>query len=138
VVCLQDTQTIKAKYSESNLEGINVLSEERKTAIIQILIHRRGKANAINSKQIATQLNIPDNDTYGATRKLIKKIIETENLPIGAYRKGFFIMETQEELNEEIIKLNKRITGIKNRAEKVRTNYKQFHGGKQVLLVHDK
>jgi hypothetical protein len=115
-----------------------MLSEERTEAIRQILIHHKGKANAINAKEIATQLHIPDNATYGSTRGLIKKVIIAYELPIGATQKGFFVIESQQELDEEITKLNKRVVGIRNRAEKVKANYKQFHSVKQQLLVHDK
>ena len=104
-----------------------MLSEERITAIKQILIHHVGKANAINARQIATQLEIPDNDTFGSTRRLISRIIQNEDLPIGAYKSGFYIIDNQTELKETIKVLTKRVDNINRKISKVKANYQSYH-----------
>jgi hypothetical protein len=61
-------------------------------------------------------------------------VIKEYELPIGATKKGFFLIETSQELNEEIAKLTRRAISINDRAKRVRANYQTFYAGKQQLL----
>ena len=103
------------------------LEEERLREIKEMLLNHKGKANAITSGKIAVALDIPENDTVATTRSLITKLIR-EGLPIGATDNGYFLIETQEELNEYIQRLNDRIYGIYDRINRLISIYNEYYG----------
>ena len=104
------------------------LEEERLREIRNILLNHKGKQNAIPSSKIAKMLGIPENDTVATTRGLITKLIKNTCLPIGSSENGYYIMETEEELNEVIQDLNGRILGIYDRTNRLISNFNEYNG----------
>jgi hypothetical protein len=96
--------------------------------IEQILLRHRGKRNAITSGQIAAALGRPnEEDTHVLTRGQITELLERSNLPIGSSSAGYFIIETDNELNDYTKTLDGRISGIDQRKKKVTKNFKENH-----------
>jgi hypothetical protein len=104
------------------------LEEERLRQIREILLNHKGKQNAIASSKIAKMLGIPENDTVATTRSLITKLIKNSYLPIGSSENGYYIMQTEEELNEVMQDLNGRILGIYDRINKLISNFNECNG----------
>ncbi len=79
--------------------------------IKQILLEHVGREKAIKSKPIAIMIGVFEDDTHVATRTLITKLVK-QGLPIGACSKGYFILQTQKEVDEYQQSLNNRIDEI--------------------------
>lgn len=92
--------------------------------IKKIILEHRGKTNAIKSREIANKVGINEDDTHAKTREIIRDIKETDNLPVLACNKGYYLAETEEEFNEYIENLKNRIKGIEKRIQITTNNYK--------------
>jgi len=104
------------------------LEEQRLEEIEKILLSHKGKQKAIASNKIAKLIGIHEDDTVSTTRGLITKLIRRTELPIGACESGYYIMQTEEELNEVMQDLNGRIHGISDRIIQLTTNFGKYHG----------
>jgi hypothetical protein len=92
------------------------------------LLEHKGKANAIPANKISKMLNIPEDDTVSTTRGLITKLIVDEGMPIGAYGKGHFYIETAQELAEYMDYLDQKILQTTNRKAIVYSNFEKKYG----------
>jgi hypothetical protein len=109
-----------------------VSSEEEKLEIIRkILLQHVGKAHAIKSKDIAVSIGIDEDATHIGTRFLITKLVK-EGMPIGACDNGYFLLETQDEVDEYGQKLNNRMLEIYDRIIRMQNNFNNYHN------VHNK
>lgn len=92
--------------------------------IKKIILEHRGKTNAIKSREIANKVGINEDDTHAKTREIIRDIKETDNLPVLACNKGYYLAETEEEFNEYIENLKNRIKGIEKMIQITTNNYR--------------
>ncbi len=104
------------------------LEEQRLSAIEEIIIEHKGKQKAIASNKIAEMIGVHEDDTVSTTRSLITKLIKRTKLPIGSCERGYYIMQTEDELNEVTRDLNGRIYGIYDRINKLTDNFNQYNG----------
>lgn len=104
------------------------LEEERLQQIREILMQHKGKQSAIPSNKIAKMIGIREDDTVATTRSLITKLIKNSYLPIGSSESGYYIMQTEDELNEVMHDLNGRILGIYDRINKLICNFNEYNG----------
>lgn len=91
----------------------------REELIRGIIMTHRGPANAISSKDIAA--NLPGGDSEGrpVTRREIRELIAVAKVPIGANHRGYFLIETEEQLYKYQDRLLQRIDGIVERGTDV-------------------
>ena len=106
--------------------------EEKMAKIKKIILKHKGKKNCIKSKVIATRVGISDDATTIGTRSLITKLVK-QGLPIGACDNGYFLMETQEEVDEYTQLLNNRIEEIYDRKGRMQPNFDRFHVKKKTM-----
>lgn len=85
------------------------------------------KRKRITSGEIATLLNIAEDDTHYRTRSLIRECAKKYKLPLAADTKGYYLIENDYEYNAYMSNLERRIQGIKERMDLITENYK---GGK--------
>lgn len=91
-----------------------------------ILERHRGKQNKITSAEIAIEIgNDKEDDTHADTRAKILKCIKKYNLPVLADNTGYYYASTDDELNNYINNLNKRIKAIEERREIIIKNYEE-------------
>jgi hypothetical protein len=116
-------------YCVINGVHLSMSTDEEKMEIIRgIIIQHKGKDNAIKSKAIALKIgHIGEDDTHIGTRNLITKLIR-EGMPIGACDNGYFLLETQEEVDEYGQKLNNRIFEIYDRIFRIQNNFNNYYG----------
>ncbi len=91
--------------------------------IKNILMNHKGKENAIKSKEISLEMNLPMEDTQSVTRKIIWETAEIFELPLVACSNGYFIAQNDAELDEYNLNLEKRIGGIRKLQAMVNSNY---------------
>lgn len=85
-----------------------------------------GKANALHAGQIEDSLNIGIGNTQEPTRDLIREAIVNHNMPIGSTpQAGYFLIDTQTELDEAIQNLEQRIRGIQRRIDGLHSGWQQ-------------
>ena len=87
---------------------------EKHNDILTMIAGRR----RTTSKDLAYYLGIDDSEAQPVTRGLIKQTMRTLCLaghPIGADRDGYFLIETQKELDDYVESLRGRIRGIEER-----------------------
>ncbi len=101
--------------------------EEKLKKIREIILQHKGKANAIKSKTIALRIGVAEDDTHVGTRSLITKLVK-EGMPIGASDNGYFLLQTQEEVDEYGQKLNNRMLEIYDRIFRTQNNFNLYYG----------
>ncbi len=96
--------------------------------IKEILIVYKGKAKAIKSKDIAKAIGIEEGPSSVTIRNLITETIHKYQLPVaGNPAKGYFLMESQKELDEYIKTLNSRILQITDRLVRITLYFARFN-----------
>lgn len=95
--------------------------------INDILSRHCGKANAITAKRISASMRYPMEDTQAISRKNIHQTAEEYNLPLLSCSKGFYIAETQEELDEYNQNIDNRINEMDRKRKLVNENYRKLH-----------
>jgi hypothetical protein len=69
------------------------------------------------------------------TRRLIAKLILDEGLPIAAFGKGYFYIETPQELSEYMDFLDEKILQTTNRKAIVYSNYEKKYGKVSIKIT---
>ena len=90
-----------------------------------ILLAHQGKQNAIASAEIAKAIGIVENDTHAQTRALILECAEQYRLPVAASANGYYLITSQQELDEYMANLDLRIEGMEERKRLIHKNYKE-------------
>jgi DNA-binding IscR family transcriptional regulator len=84
--------------------------------ILGILENHQGADNAITYKDIATQLGV----SRRTVRLIVKKLIESDMVPIGSISDGsgggYFLISSEEERKRAVAELNARIHSLSMRA----------------------
>jgi NDP-sugar pyrophosphorylase family protein len=90
--------------------------EEKKREIREMLEENHvGKGNAIFSGEIADEMGIPDDDTHVNVREYLSELLQ-EGLPLaGNPGHGYWIIDSQEELDNYVGSLERRARSIDNR-----------------------
>jgi hypothetical protein len=105
------------------------MNDELRLDLLRLL--QVGEANAITASSLSESLGLDDGITSETVRlELIKPMIEENGIPIGSCSKGYFILETKEELSASVDDLNRRIRGMENRKRGLRRGWLKFKGKK--------
>lgn len=76
-----------------------------------------GRKNAQSAPKLEGALGMPSGHTQEPTRALIKSAITDQNIPIGSGHSGYFLVDTQGELDQVVADLQDRIDGIQARID---------------------
>lgn len=94
-----------------------------------------GKGDARPVASIATDLDMSDSDTTKRqVREIIKGLIVDHEQPIGSCSKGYFLIETNEELEDYLDDLRQRKRGIQQRIHAIRTAYQSENDSQHTLF----
>jgi len=94
--------------------------------IKDILMDHRGKKNAIASKRISEAMGFPMEDTQSVSRQAIWSTAEEYGLPLVSCDKGYFIAETDDEIEAYNQNIEKRINSMEKTREMANQNYKRW------------
>ena len=108
------------------------MNKEQKAIFEYLKTHALGYGNRKSSTQIREELNL---ESGGATnehvRDLIRELILNHNACIGSlmWENGYWIIQTEEELDRVCISLENRADSIRNRAMALRNSWRTQHNG---------
>lgn len=85
-----------------------------------------GRENQVTSKEISREMGFPMEDTQSVSRKAIRKTAEEYGLPLVSSNKGYFLANTEEELNTFNKNIGKRIKGMEKSREMANENFKEW------------
>jgi hypothetical protein len=94
-----------------------------------LLSVRVGEKNALPSRQLALFLGLKDDAERGTvkTREIIAELVRG-GMPVGASERGYFVLETEQELDDYLHDLTQRELGIRARHDNVLRAWKMAHG----------
>jgi hypothetical protein len=84
-----------------------------------------GAQNAKNADILEADLGMDSGRTNEPTRQLITECILNDKYPIGSGNKGFFLINSENELNDVVGSLEGRIHGIRNRINALREGWQK-------------
>lgn len=82
-----------------------------------------GAANAKNADTIERDLGMDSGRTNEPTRQLITECIVNDKYPIGSGSAGYFLIDSQDELDEVVRSLEGRIQGLRNRIDALKEGW---------------
>jgi len=98
-----------------------------KERIRDILLQHRGKENAITAKEISAKMGYPMEDTQSVSWYQIKKTEEKYNLPLVSGREGYYIAQTDEEMEKYNQNIRNRMEKMEQRRLMANENYKEWN-----------
>jgi hypothetical protein len=90
-----------------------------------------GKVNALTGTDLEETLGMPVGNTNEPTRGLIADCILNEKYPIGSNSHGYFLIDSDEELDEVVNSMQSRIDGIEARIDALKNGWARRKSSKQ-------
>lgn len=92
--------------------------EKRCKDVIDVLkLHKASWKKPLTAYEISCDLGLYEYNSCPQTRKLIKQATETYDVPIGSCRRGYFIINTAQEMQRYCNDLLERQVGLSDRIE---------------------
>jgi hypothetical protein len=102
--------------------GGGPVSDDSAARVAELIrVARRG--SEVSSRQLALALGVDDTPGQPATRRLIAEAVRRHAVPIGANERGYYLIESPEQLEEYVLELRSRSLAIDARAEAVTWAY---------------
>lgn len=92
--------------------------------IRELLERHIGKGNPVSAQVIQDKYGNPTDKTHRKARDLVLKCADKYELPVAGNDEGYYIISTQEEMDEYKANLRSRISGIQEREEKMERYFK--------------
>lgn len=86
-----------------------------KDEVRELLLEHRGSDNPITSREINEIVGLDDIGSFPSTRAVIREIVMEDRIPIAGSSQGYYVIETEDELEDYIENLENRITNIAER-----------------------
>lgn len=86
-----------------------------KRRVKELILDHEGADNPITSREINEEIDVDNVGSFPETRQLIREIIREERIPIGANTNGYFLIQTEDELEEYVDGLDTRMVQIADR-----------------------
>lgn len=81
----------------------------------ELLLEHRGREDPITSREINDIVGLDQVGSFPSTRAVIREIVMEDRIPIAGSSQGYYVIETEEELEHYIDNLENRITNIAER-----------------------
>lgn len=96
------------------------MNNEKERVLEYLRREALGNSNKKKTYEIRDNLNL---DSGGATNEHIRDLIFQYDVCIGSSRDGYWVIQTEEELENVCKDLEERADATRNRAEKLRSNW---------------
>lgn len=103
-------------------------TEELREKVRSLLLDHKGSDDPITSREISEELGLDEVESFPTTRGMIRDVIEEDEVPIAASGSGYFVIETEDELEDYLDSLNERMMNIAERRYLVRSAAEDWHG----------
>lgn len=90
-----------------------------------ILLNHRGAENSITAKEISSIMGFEMEDTQHECRQIIKKTMDMFSLPVISSTKGYYIANTDDEIETYCKNIKSRIIGMRKRMNNAVKFYKK-------------
>lgn len=90
-------------------------TEEEKEQVKEILLEHHGADNPVTSREINERLDLDNVGSFPTTRSVIREILMVDGVPVASNSNGYYIIETDEELENYVDRLGERINNIAER-----------------------
>ena len=90
-------------------------SEEQYEQAKELLLQHQGKGNEITSRELNERLELDSVGSFPQTRELVRDIMFQERIPVIGGGNGYYVAETEEEIQNAIQTLTSRITNTAER-----------------------
>lgn len=94
--------------------------EEVKEQVRELLLEHRGRDDPITSREINEIVGLDEIGSFPSTRAVIREIVMEDRIPIAGSSRGYYVIETEEELEDYVENLENRIMNIEDRKFGVR------------------
>ncbi|MFK8214634.1 hypothetical protein [Haloferax volcanii] len=88
---------------------------DAKDEIREIILEHRGADNPITSREINERFDLDNIGSFPSTRAVIRELVMEERIPIAATSQGYFLIDSEEELEEYVDNLESRVMNITER-----------------------
>lgn len=91
---------------------------EVREQVREIIDQHHGSENSITSREINNQINVDNVGSFPSTREIVREIVIKDQIPIVSEpgsNGGYYVAETEEEIDIYVKQLDSRIAGITER-----------------------
>ena len=86
-----------------------------KDEIKELLLEHKGADNPITSREINEEFDLDNIGSFPSTRALIRELVLEDGIPIAGSSQGYFVIQTEEELENYKDNLESRILNMTER-----------------------
>lgn len=105
--------------------------DERLVSAFETVVRRHlGSHDPVTSRELAEVFGTDRLDSTPRTRHILREVLRTRRIPVGASARGYFLIRTPEELDAYLGNLNLRIAGIAERVALTRLAFGEFYEGR--------
>ncbi|MDS0261893.1 hypothetical protein NDI56_21030 [Haloarcula sp. S1CR25-12] len=104
------------------------MSDDARELVKEMLLEHRGADSPISSREISERLEENEVGSFPKTRMMIREIMLEDQIPIASSNNGYYVIESEEELQDYIDQLENRILGISERKFGVQRAADQWDG----------
>ena len=94
-------------------------SRDPKEVTRELLLEHWGKDNPISSREINEIIQVDNVGSFPRTREIVRELLFEDGLPVASGGNGYYLIETEEELQKEVESLNSRISKTLERRRRV-------------------
>jgi hypothetical protein len=104
------------------------MAQDPRERVKELLLDHRGKDNPISSREISEQLKKDEVGSFPETRMMVRDIMLEDQIPIASCNRGYYVVETEEELKDYVDQLESRILGVSERKFAVQRAANEWDG----------
>ena len=104
-----------------------MLKEDILLKVKKLMERHKGAANSISAGEIASRLDLKQEDTHVEPRKYIYQAMKQYRIPIGAGGKGYYLITSREELERYLTTLGNRAAKIELRRQETAEIFNEYY-----------
>lgn len=100
------------------------MTDKTKKVLRHLLQDHKGQRNAITQGKLAKKMDMD----VSTLRSELRRLREERDIPIGNLRDGYFVIQSKDELEDQISHINREIQSKRERIEDTLEAFEQFDG----------
>lgn len=95
------------------------VDDETKEIVREMLLNHWGADNPITSREINDVIEVDNVGSFPTTRQIVRNRLFEDGLPVASGNNGYYLIETQAELEAELESINGRVAKMLQRRREV-------------------